>query len=237
MTQFFNEKSGAFALITVSHIAALWLLMNGLNKPASTPPAPLPAVMVEMLPAVQPVKQEVPQPKPPEPVPQPKPKETPKPQPKKAVAKPQPKKETPRTTTSEKALTAPKQETPPVQPTPAVPPETSAPPSPPTPPAPPAPPAPPPVTPPRFNAAYLNNPAPVYPPILRRAGEEGRVVLRVLVTAEGTAGEVQVLRPSSSALFDEAALSAVRKWRFVPAKRGDTAIAEWVQVPIDFKLN
>jgi protein TonB len=234
MTRLFNEKFGTFALITVSHLAALWMLVAGLNKPALTPPAPLPTVMVEMLPAVQPVQQEIPKPKPPEPKPEPKPRETPKPQPKKETPKPQPRKEAPRTTTSEKALTAPKEETPPAQPTASAPPETSAPPSPP---APPAPPAPPPVTPPRFNAAYLNNPAPVYPPILRRAGEESKVVLRVLVTAEGTAGEVQVLRPGSSALFDEAALAAVRKWRFVPAKRGDTPVAEWVQVPIDFKLN
>ncbi|WP_151636400.1 energy transducer TonB [Noviherbaspirillum aerium] len=232
MTQILHEKFGAFALITAFHLAALWMLAVGLNKPSLAPPAPLPMVMVEMLPAVQPVQQQIPQPKPPEPKPQPK--ETPKPQPKKEVAKPQPKKEAPRTTNSEKALTAPKQEAPPVQPAAPAPPEPSAPPSPP---APPGPPAPAPVTPPRFNAAYLNNPAPVYPPILRRAGEEGRVVLRVFVTAEGIAGEVQVLRPSSSALFDEAALSAVRKWRFVPAKRGDTAVAEWVQVPIDFKLN
>lgn len=94
-----------------------------------------------------------------------------------------------------------------------------------------------PVIPLRFNAAYLDNPAPVYPPILRRTGEEGRVVLRVFVSAPGTASEVQIFRLSSSALFDEAALSAVRKWRFVPAKRGDSAIVEWVHVPIDFKLN
>lgn len=62
-------------------------------------------------------------------------------------------------------------------------------------------------------------------------------MLRVLVTAEGAASEVRVLNPSSSPLFDEAAVAAVRKWRFVPARRGDTPVAEWVQVPIEFKLN
>src|SRR5690606_34137521 len=152
----------------------------------------------------------------------------------KVAPKPQPQKAAPKTIGSETALKAPVSE--PVEPAPEV---DRAPPAPPVQTAPPAPPAPPPapVTPPRFNAAYLNNPAPAYPAMLRRAGQEGRVVLRVFVTAEGAAGQVQVLQPSSSPLFDEAALTAVRKWRFVPARRGDAPIAEWVQVPIQFKLN
>jgi protein TonB len=83
----------------------------------------------------------------------------------------------------------------------------------------------------------LNNPPPAYPPLMRRAGEEGRVLLRVLVTAEGTASEIRVIGPSGSPLFDEAAVAAVRQWRFVPARRGETAVAEWAQVPIVFKLN
>ncbi len=101
--------------------------------------------------------------------------------------------------------------------------------------APPAPPAP--LVPPQFNAAYLNNPLPAYPPLLRRAGEQGRVVLRVLVNVDGSAGEVRVHHSSGSSLFDDAAQAAVRKWRFVPARRGETVVAEWVQVPIDFKLS
>lgn len=235
MNQTLNSQASVLTLIVGAHAAALWLVVAGLHQQNLVPPSPLPAVMVEMLPAERPAVKEVIETKPqPEPV-----KEIPKVQPKKAQPKPQLKKPSPKTTTSDKALTAPKSETEPVPQAPSAPAEPSPPPAP-VAAAPrdvaPAP-APVPITPPRFNAAYLNNPAPTYPPMLRRAGEEGRVVLRVFVTAEGTAGEVHILRPSSSPLFDEAALAAVRKYRFVPARRGDTAVAEWVQVPIEFKLN
>ncbi len=91
-------------------------------------------------------------------------------------------------------------------------------------------------TPPRFNAAYLNNPPPAYPPMARRMGEEGKVVLRVFVTPQGTAGEVHIQTSSGSPLFDDAAREAVRQWRFVPARQGDSSIAAWVQVPIVFRL-
>jgi len=41
-----------------------------------------------------------------------------------------------------------------------------------------------PVVPPSFSASYLENPAPVYPPLSRRVGEQGKVMLRVLVSAK-----------------------------------------------------
>ncbi len=92
-------------------------------------------------------------------------------------------------------------------------------------------------SPPSFSAAYLNNPPPVYPPMARRMGEEGRVLLRVYVTPQGTAGEVKVHTSSGSTVFDDAAQAAVSKWRFVPARKGDSTVAAWVQVPIVFKLS
>ncbi|MEW5709466.1 energy transducer TonB [Pelomicrobium sp.] len=103
--------------------------------------------------------------------------------------------------------------------------------------APPAPPAPlTPVTPPRFDAAYLNNPAPDYPALARRMGEEGRVLLRVLVTADGRASQVKLHATSGSARLDEAAARAVAQWRFVPARQGDQPVDAWVLVPVVFKL-
>jgi protein TonB len=89
---------------------------------------------------------------------------------------------------------------------------------------------------PSFNAAYLNNPAPVYPVISRSMGEEGRVVLRVFVNERGQPGEVQVRTSSGFSRLDEAAQDTVRRWKFVPAKRGDTAVGAWVLVPISFSL-
>lgn len=89
---------------------------------------------------------------------------------------------------------------------------------------------------PRFDAAYLNNPAPPYPAAARRRGEGGRVQLRVLVTAAGRASRVEVSTSSGSALLDEAAKDAVERWRFQPARRGDEVIDAWVIVPIVFSL-
>jgi protein TonB len=89
---------------------------------------------------------------------------------------------------------------------------------------------------PRFDANYLNNPKPAYPLASRRLGEQGRVILRVSVRADGTPAEVTLDRSSGSTRLDQAALEAVRQWRFIPARRGDTAVAESVRVPISFSL-
>lgn len=88
----------------------------------------------------------------------------------------------------------------------------------------------------RFDADYLKNPAPPYPPLSRRMGEEGKVVLRVLVNAQGTADSIEIRTSSGSERLDSSAQKAVRNWKFIPAKRGDIAVQSWVQVPIIFKL-
>jgi protein TonB len=98
----------------------------------------------------------------------------------------------------------------------------------------PAPPAP--VDPPRFNADYLHNPAPTYPSLSRRMGEQGRVLLRVLVSADGLADRVEVRSSSGSPRLDESALETVRRWKFVPARQGEQPVAAWVLVPISFSL-
>jgi protein TonB len=88
-----------------------------------------------------------------------------------------------------------------------------------------------------FDAAYLNNPAPVYPLISRRQGEFGKVLLLVQVTPHGTAAQVEIKQSCGFPRLDEAALEAVRKWHFVPARLGDVAVAASVVVPLSFKLN
>jgi protein TonB len=101
-------------------------------------------------------------------------------------------------------------------------------------PAPPA--APTPLVPPSFNASYLDNPAPAYPSLSRRMGEEGRVFLRVYVEASGLASRVDIRTSSGSERLDQAALDAVRRWKFVPARQGDQAVPEYVIVPISFSV-
>lgn len=89
---------------------------------------------------------------------------------------------------------------------------------------------------PRFNADYLSNPAPVYPAASRSIGEQGRVLLRVLVSPSGEPEEVVVGTGSGFERLDLAALEAVRRWKFVPARRGVEAVTAWVIVPIQFTL-
>jgi protein TonB len=91
-------------------------------------------------------------------------------------------------------------------------------------------------TPPIFNADYLENPSPAYPPVSRRMREQGRVMLRVLVNTHGTADEVQVRSTSGISRLDEAAVETVKRWKFVPAKRGSDAVSAWVLIPISFTL-
>jgi protein TonB len=107
--------------------------------------------------------------------------------------------------------------------------------------APPPPPAPaavaePPVIPPRFNAAYLQNPVPPYPALARRRGEQGKVLMRVLVNAQGLADKVELRTSSGFARLDQTALETVKQWKFIPARQGDSPVAAWVLVPISFSL-
>jgi periplasmic protein TonB len=95
-----------------------------------------------------------------------------------------------------------------------------------------------PITPPIFTADYLDNPSPLYPLASRRSGQQGRVVLRVLVNTNGTADLVQVHASSGHVRLDESARDTVlQRWRFVPAKRGAQPVPAWVLIPISFGLD
>ncbi|MGL4315573.1 MAG: energy transducer TonB [Pseudomonas sp.] len=203
---------GLFALTL--HGAVLYWLANRPEPVLPEVPVEIPPMTIEFAspPPPPPVVE------PPPPVveelavkpPPPKPIPKPKPQPPKPKPLPKPVEQPPQ----------PKQETPP-------------------PPAPVAPPAPTPVkeTPPSANAAYLKNPAPEYPSLAQRRGWEGTVLLRVHVLANGKPSDIQIQKSSGREALDEAAVRAVKRWSFVPAKRGDVAQEGWVTVPLDFRLN
>lgn len=93
-----------------------------------------------------------------------------------------------------------------------------------------------PQTPPKFDAAYLLNPKPAYPSMSRRLGEEGRVMLWVMVEADGVPSKVEVRTGSGHARLDQAAVDAVRNWKFVPARRGSEPVSAPVIVPLSFTL-
>lgn len=92
------------------------------------------------------------------------------------------------------------------------------------------------VTPPRSDAAHLNNPKPVYPAVSRRLKEEGTVVLEVFIQSDGTVGDLRVKRSSGFSRLDEAALAAVRRWKYLPARRGSEALALWHSQSLVFSL-
>lgn len=216
---------GVFAVVL--HGAVIYWVSQRPTPELPVVPPEIPPMTIEFSQPAPPVV-EPPPPPPPEPIVQPvveppppvedelatKPPPPPKPKPKPAVKPP------------------PKPVAKPVEQPPAPP----APPQPVAAPAPPAPPAPKPITPASATAGYLHNPAPEYPSLAMRRGWEGSVLLRVHVLGTGKPSEVQIQKSSGRDQLDEAALAAVKRWSFVPAKQGDTPVDGWVSVPIDFKL-
>lgn len=89
-----------------------------------------------------------------------------------------------------------------------------------------------------IHPGILSRREPAYPEQARRAGIEGTVVLRIEILENGRAGEVSVSRSSGSELLDDAAVTAVRRWRFVPAKVRGTgqSIACQTTMPVVFRL-
>ena len=76
---------------------------------------------------------------------------------------------------------------------------------------------------------------PKYPEAARRVEQEGLVTIEFTVDVDGKAVDIKVVKPIGSG-FDEAAIEAVKKWRFTPAKRGGEHVPMRVQVPIRFTL-
>ncbi len=89
---------------------------------------------------------------------------------------------------------------------------------------------------PSSDADYLQNPKPAYPALSKRLGEQGKVVVRVLIGADGTPQKAEIRQSSGFDRLDQAALSTVMRWRYVPGKRAGVPEAMWYQVPINFVL-
>ena len=89
---------------------------------------------------------------------------------------------------------------------------------------------------PSSDAAYLQNPAPVYPAMSRRLGEQGKVVVRVLIGADGQPQRAEVKRGSGFPRLDQAALDYVMRCRYVPGKVGGVPQAMWYEAPVNFVL-
>jgi len=102
------------------------------------------------------------------------------------------------------------------------------------------PPPPPPPTPVRLRAGIeppqrIGNVAPAYPLAARLAKTSGIVILEAIIDSEGAVQSVKVLR--SVLLLDQAAVDAVRQWRFTPARLNGVAIPVVMTVTVEFKLD
>jgi len=218
--------------VVLFHLAALWALHTGLLKrmaevvvpvmmiSQSEPPPPPP-------PVVKPVEPPPPVTKTPPPVTQ-----TPPPQQPVLAPPPSPPPVAPAAAAPEPApvLAAPATPTAPatVVNTPAPAPAPA--------PAPPAAAAPAKVELPNSKADYLHNPPPDYPRMSVRLGEQGQVIVKVLIGADGVPQKAEVQTSSGFERLDKAALDAAMRWRYVPGKRGGVAETMWYLLPMTFNL-
>lgn len=212
--------------VVLFHVAALWALQSGLLQRAVEIVVPV-AILSEIItPQPQPQPQPQVQPQPPTPKVQPRPAE-----PVKTAAPPPDKPLPPQPQAVPQAAPSPS------APTGVVGPQAPAPAAAVAAPVAAAPaPAPARVELPSSSADYLNNPKPAYPPMSKRLSEQGKVVLRVLIGTDGTAQKAEIHQSSGYDRLDQAALTTVLKWRYVPGKRAGVAEAMWFNVPINFVL-
>ena len=84
---------------------------------------------------------------------------------------------------------------------------------------------------------YQNLLQPPYPPEEQRAGNSGRVVLRVLVGTDGRVKQVEKVSAASDAFFAAAQRQALGKWRFKPATQDGVPIEQWKTMSLRFVLN
>lgn len=73
------------------------------------------------------------------------------------------------------------------------------------------------------------------PPAARARNLSGRVVLSLLIGADGRVKAVKVLQADPPGVFEDAAISAVRGWEFTPATYRDRPVEVWASLPIEFQ--
>ncbi|MES1980768.1 MAG: energy transducer TonB [Pseudomonadota bacterium] len=193
------------------HVAFIWALQSGLLIRAAEIIIPA-EVLTQFIEPPAPKVEPVP-PKPPEPVKKPVKTSVPPPMPL-AVADPTPAPNAPFGVTTPAPL---------------------APPTPPAP-APAAPTAAPSMQLPSSDASYLQNPKPPYPPISRRMNEQGKSIIRVLIGIDGSPQKAEIAKSSGYDRLDQAAMTTVMRWRYVPGKRNGVPEEMWFNVPINWVL-
>ncbi|ADV00253.1 TonB family protein [Alicycliphilus denitrificans BC] len=211
--------------VVLLHAAGLWALQSGLMRQAAEIiiPAEVLSEFLTPAPPAAPPAPPVPQPHKPTPAPpkptppKPRPAPTPAPMPL-AIADPTPAPAAPVGVVQQQPAAAP------VEAAPA-----------PAPAAPAAPPGPA-IIQPSSDASHLNNPKPVYPAVSKRLGEQGKIVLRVLIGTDGLPQKIEIKQSSGYERLDRQAVDTVSRWRFVPGTRNGVPEAMWYLQPINFVL-
>ncbi|MBA7562584.1 hypothetical protein ES708_04237 [subsurface metagenome] len=75
-----------------------------------------------------------------------------------------------------------------------------------------------------------------YPDIAREAGIEGMVIVQAFVDKRGNVTETVVLKGIPNTGLDEAAVSAIKRTKWRPAKQRDMVVGVWISVPVNFRL-
>lgn len=83
---------------------------------------------------------------------------------------------------------------------------------------------------------YAVNPPPRYPPDALRQRQQGIALLRVKVAADGSVSGLSLHHTSGFSALDDAAMTAVRRWKFEPARKAGLPVAAEVAVPVRFQM-
>lgn len=203
-----GQRRAVIGAIAVGHVVGLWAVMQvPAVRQAVQEAAP---IFVDLLAP------------PPKPAPEPPPPPVVKAPPPRVIAAPPKPAEAPAPFTVEAPPPEPAPAPAPVQPVEA-------------PAAPPAPP--PPVVIPTSAIQFLEAPLPPeYPRVSKRLNESGTVMLQVYIDERGNPAQVLVKRSSNFPRLDEAAVLAVRRWRFRPHLVNDRPTAGWAAIPVIFEL-
>jgi protein TonB len=87
-----------------------------------------------------------------------------------------------------------------------------------------------------IDPAFARDLQPPYPPDERRAGNEGRVVVRVLIGTDGRVDDIQPVSATSASFFEATRRQALGKWHFRAATRGGVAVESWRRMSVSFRM-
>ncbi len=76
-----------------------------------------------------------------------------------------------------------------------------------------------------------------YPELAKKAGIVGTVVVQAKIALDGTVADAIILNGMPNTGLNEAAIDAIKKTKWVPAKQRDKDVAVWVTIPVQFKLD